>query len=334
MDDYIEAIYDAALFVEVPVLKEKEEKPPMSVHAMVISMLLFTMSLIPLWQETYKESNMVFARHGTAMALGTGPFVMGSMVYGLVEKKRKEKHAEVAGLVLSLGQSIMSGVRHGVAPFMVLTIMTLLLFNTIQLCRATGKVGLTSALIVVNAAHQFFRGDVLSTMLTVAIVVIVAYINEMHIAVRLAHTKGRATTSVSLPVMYSGNTPLIVYYTLAEWSPVRIPLLVSLPCIYGICMHWPSIASQTGYDLARDYKEKGWTLKGWRDSRKVGAHLNRQIKTLTKYNGAILVAMTVVTAYIRPSVNCGTLLLVIQSLQSLLPTNELKSLQRRLRKVW
>ena len=323
----IDQIYDL-VSIDLPQQATKK-KQPVPLEAVAIAFGLYTLSKVPLWHSTFEASNMVFARHGTLMTLGTGPFISSGMAYNLLVKDKNERHALLCGLALSIAQSIYTGMTYGAFASFALIAMSFVLFNAIRICRELGNLDLSSALIVANASQRLYQGDVLSTILTLIIVCAVSFLNGMYIPIGLMHTKSRHVSSARLPLMYSGNTPLVVYYTLMEFLPIHIPLLMGLPIIYGLAMYWPTVANTTGHDLLRGYEEKDFTLKGWRDKKRMGRHINRQVDTLVKYNAAILVAMTVISHYLRPSINCGTLLIVTQVLTSLQPRDEVKTLQRQ-----
>lgn len=322
----LDNVYDA---ISVGDVVKPKKKAPVPVETVAIAVGLYILSKVPLWHSTVEAYNMVFARHGTLMTLGTGPFISSAMAYNLAFKDKNERHALLCGLALSLAQSAYMGLTYGAPAAFALAAMSFVIFNAIRICRELGQLDLSSALIIANASQRLFEGDVLSTCLTFIIVCGVSYLNNMCIPVRLMHTKSRHITSTRLPLMYSGNTPLVVYYTLSEFSPIGVPLLVGLPFIYGLAMYWPTVAETTGHDLLREYEEKDFTLKGWRDKKRMGKHIHRQVDTLVRYNAAILVAMAVVSYYLRPSVNCGTLLIVTQALASLEPRDELRTLQRQ-----
>lgn len=326
----LDEIYDIVSHEFVPKRKKKAPVPPETV---VIALCLYALSSVTLWDSEYDASNMVFARRGTLMTLGTGPFVSSAMAYNLVASDRNERHKMLFGLALSLAQSLYMGFAHGMLATFALSTMSFVIFNAINTCRALGDLDLTSTLIVVSASQRFYQGSVLSTLLTVAVTLAMSYLNDMHIPICLMHTKSRRMTSARLPVMYSGNTPLVVFYTLAEFVPFDMPLALSIPIIYVLALKWPEVASRTGSDMVREYEEKGLSLKGWRDKKKMGQHIQRQIATLVQYNAAILVAMAVVSESLRPSINCGTLLIVTQVLRDLEPRNEMRMLQRLLRRA-
>ena len=325
----LEEIYD---LVSHDIIPQRKKKVPVPVETLVVTACLYFLSNVSLWEASYATSNMVFTRHGTLMTLGTGPFISGAMAYNLAVKDKNEKHRLLFGLALSLAQSVYMGFFYGLLATFALSTMSFVIFNAIRTCDELGDLDLSSALILASASHRFFQGGVLSTLLTVSVIVGMAYLNQMHIPIGLTHTKSRQSISARLPVMYSGNTPLVVFYTLAEYIPFQLPMIVSMPLIYMLALRWPEVASKTGSDVLREYEEKNLTLKGWRDKKKMGQHIHRQVETLVRYNAAILVIMAVVSDGLRPSVNCGTLLIVTQTLQHLEPQRELRTLQRQIRR--
>jgi preprotein translocase subunit SecY len=315
------------------------------IYTIVLSIFAFVLGYVPLYGGFYDKSNatMTYRKGGTMMTLGTQPFVMAGMLYNLAfgsnRKEREDKPDSISvGLLLSLAQCINFAIKGYVAAAVQLSCISFLMLNLIHISDTLEKVSLSTALIVAQGSLRITGSDWVSNTLSLLCIFSFCYIHEMHIPVRLKHKKQRTMTSVKLPLLYSGTTPLIIYYTLEEWlssyTSIFLPIFVALPAIFGLCYYWPQVASTTGYDLGRKYAEQDFTLHGYRDASAVGKFLQRQVTRLTYVNALILVAMASVTSILNPSVSAGTLLIVVQAVQEHMPSTQLRERLRQLRKLF
>lgn len=313
-------------------------------YTIVLSVFAFVLGYVPLYGGFYDNTNatMTFRKGGTMMTLGTQPFVMAGMIYNLVfgsnREGREDKPDSLSvGLILSLGQCINFAVKGYVAAAVQLSCISFLMLNLIHASETLGQLSLSTALIVAQGSSRIVGSDWISNTLSLLCIFSFCYIHEMHIPVRLKHTKIRTSTSVKLPLLYSGTTPLIIYYTLEEWlssyTSIFLPIFIALPAIFGLCYYWPQVASTTGYDLGKKYAEQDFTLHGYRDASAVGKFLHRQVTRLTYINALILVVMASVTALLSPSASAGTLLIVVQAVQEHMPSSLLRERLRQLQKL-
>ena len=311
-----------------------------------LTVCVFLLGYVPLLHgsKTFNDAVMTYQKAGTQMQIGTQPFVMAGMFYNLVFKDLniKNKYTDTAkdslclGLLFSLGQCIQIAFKSNIIVAAQLTLMSFVMFNVINVSDVCEKVSLTTTLIVTQGALRIVKGGFYSNIVTLLCIIAFCVIHEMHIPVRLKHKKLRASTSVKLPLLYSGSTPMIVYYTLEEWfthySNIAIPFLFALPLIFSISYYWPQVTNRTGYDLQRQYAAEEYTLNGWRDASFTGKFFDMQVKKLTLLNSLILIAMVFVSTILNPSVSAGTLLIVVQTLKEHEPTHQLRQLTRRLQK--
>ena len=313
-------------------------------YTIALSVFAFTLGYIPLVGGFYDNTNatMTYRKGGTMMTLGTQPFVMAGMLYNLAFGGNKEGREDnpdglSLGLIFSIGQCAGFAFKGYILAAAQLAIISLALCNAMHFCNKLSTVPLSTALIIAQGALKITKSDWVSNTLSLICIFCFCYVSEMHIPVRLKHKKQRATTSVKLPLLYSGTTPLVIYYTLEEWlasyASIYMPILAALPAVFGLCYYWPRVANTTGYDLGKKYAKQDFTLHGFRDASAVGKFLHRQVTRLTFINAMILVVMASVTALLNPSVSAGTLLIMVQSVQEQMPQNLLRERLRQLRKL-
>lgn len=310
--------------------KSKQKRQPRKrstddyVVTVVLTAVFFIISRVPLWGGTSGlfESDMTFRRANTLMSIGTHPFVTSSMICGLWDKKMPNFRRLVCGFGLGVVQSIYYS--SGVLSAIQLIAMCWILMNAIDYSERHGAISLTTTLIVANASLRILRSDVLSLAVTMACIVALCYIDDIHVSVALTHTKSRQMTSGKLRLLYNGTTPLIIYYTLIEWSPWSVPFILMVPCVYWLCKVWPTVNETTGFHLIKQYGEDNLTLKGWRSTSAMGFHLDRQVKKLCLNNAIILIVMAAVSTFVQPSVSCGTLLILLQAIKQEQPHDQLR----------
>ena len=296
--------------------KKRELTRDDAISLTLLTIFFFFLARVPLFGHKTvgaSESIMTFSRRNSVMALGTSPFVLASMALNLWDSKMENVEVLAAGYVLTIAQALM--ICSGVVSYIELIIVGWALMNAIHFSDSCGTVGLTTILIVVDGANRIVTSGGISIVLSILCVYCMCYINELHIAVRLSHTKSRQDTSARLPLMYSGTTPLIVYYTVMEWIPIDLPFLLCIPCVYFLSLQWPSINNKTGFALMKEYSENDFTMKGWRSPSAMGMHMDKQVQKLAELNAYVLIGMALCSAYAGIGVSAGTVLIIVQAVR-------------------
>ena len=140
--------------------------------------------------------------------------------------------------------------------------------------------------------------------------------------------------------MYNSTTALIMYYTLMEtistWYPpatVLLPrtlsmaVMIAAPClylgVYTINNRLASLNKQTGSDLINNWKKQKYTLKGWRDPKKMSKYIQNIIDRNVHWNTVFICLLWTLGVLYRPSVGITTLFILISVVQKHRPSWQL-----------
>lgn len=331
--DYIETYIFAAQPDPPPAPRPGAEPEKAWKYSAIATFVFFLLARVPLWSASRYDFNgiMTFSRADTWMALGTQPFIVVGMIAQilLAGEEITRRQEILGGLFVSTVQSFL--VTTSWIATAQLLLVSYIMANAIDYLSKYGKVGLSSGLILTNASMGIVRGfaSTYSTMVTFFCLLGALYLNHVRHSVKIKHMTSRVTSSTNLAVMYSGTTPLIVYYTGEEWISYllgrQIPtFLFILPCVYALTIVWPKISKNLGTDVIARLQKEGWGLPGYRSAERMARLIQYKIDHLKLLNAYILCAMAAITLFLRPSVSCGTLLIVVQTLSEFEPKDQLR----------
>ena len=118
-----------------------------------------------------------------------------------------------------------------------------------------------------------------------------------------------------------------MYYTLVEmlagvWTPLEILLQRDLTVntlfaavalfggLYILNRQLPRVEEKTGRDLVRLWKKERYTMKGWRDEKKIGRHVQNIIDRNVFWNTLILFSLWIIGVLFRPPISVTTLFIL------------------------
>lgn len=333
-------------YVVYPFEKVRRKIPEREKH---FNILLFTIialiaSEIPLFGGIRSEnhSEVTFTVSGTLMQLGTQPFVFASMAAPFIFEETKRNTSNILGLLMSffmasqwawMNSSWTGGIQ--------LCFISWLLLQAEVYLEDRGSVSPSTALIFANAARKVLLSiflQPLSFIWMFVLVGLVAWIETLNVSVPLTHMKYRhQSTGMELPVMYNSTTALIMYYTLMEtigswYRPAGImiakqfdlTLFLSIPCLYlGVYFINSRLAvfnKQTGRDLVEKWKKQKYTIKGWRDPKKMYRYVQNLIDRNVHWNTVFICALWTLGFIFRPAVGITTLFILISTVKRYQPS--------------
>jgi len=326
-------------YVVYPFEKVLKKVPNRQKHfnTAIFVVIALILSEIPLLGGVRQEelSEVTFKVSGTLMQLGTQPFVFASMLYPfLFEKKAKNRNqtANVLGLFLSFIMAFQWSYNNGHwGGGLQLCGIAFLLLQSDSYLEERGSVQPTTALIFANAAKGILMSVVVapvSFVWTVLLITLVAWIESLVVTVALTHMKSRSQNqSMPLPVMYNSTTCLIMYYTLVEtistWyvpsavllSKNPFDLLYAAPCLYIgttlINKNLSTFNEQNGKDVVNNWHSEKYTLKGWRDPKKMYKYVQNIIDRNVLWNTIFICALWTLSILFPPAVGITTLFIMI-----------------------
>ena len=343
MLDYIEPY----LIYPFQKLRRKIPSREKYLYTTIFTILALSAAEIPLIGAIKKESvsEVTFKVSGTLMQLGTQPFVFASMVAPLLLDKDNENGTNIIGFLISIFMALHWGIveSNWIATFQLCFVAYVLLQSEVYL-KKRGAISPSTALIFANASKRILLSlfiSPLSFLWALILMAGVAWIENINITVPLTHMRYRMQTmSMELPVMYNSTTALIMYYTVIEilssiWTPARILLanniswniLISAPMLYmGVYLINNQLASfnnQTGKDLVQTWKKQKFTIKGWRDPKKMYKYVQNIIDRNVQWNTIFICALWTLGILYRPSVGITTLFILVGTIKRNRPTWQL-----------
>jgi preprotein translocase subunit SecY len=290
-------------------------------------------------------SEVTFKVSGTLMQLGTQPFVFASMAAPFIFDKAEKHSSDLLGLFLSVFMAIQWAYRESswVGGLQLCAVGWALLQAEVYL-KDRGAISPSTALIFANASRSLLLSIFvapISFVWTLILILVVAWIESLNVSVPLTHQKIRhQSTGMELPVMYNSTTALIMYYTLIEtvgtWYPPANVLLVrsfgwsilkAAPCLYvGVYLvnnRLAALNEQTGKDLVDKWKEQKYTIKGWRDPKRMYKYVQNIIDRNVHWNTVFICALWTLGALYRPSVGITTLFILIGTIKKHRPSWQL-----------
>lgn len=304
--------------------------------AMVV-LLGLVMSHVPLLYGTEPvqlENNLItFRVSGTLMQFGTQPFVFASMAYNLIYDRGE--HARARSRALGMVCSVLMCLRwtlweeHHWFCGVQLMAVSVLLLQAMCYLDTRGSVHLSTALIFAQASERILAAAFsLSILWAILLIGAVSWIETLVVTVPLTHlTRKSQTVSMPLPVMYNSTSSLVMYYTLVEmlagvWTPLEILLQRDLTVntlfaavalfggLYILNRQLPRVEEKTGRDLVRMWKKERYTMKGWRDEKKIGRHIQNIIDRNVFWNTLILFSLWLIGVLFRPPISVTTLFIL------------------------
>jgi preprotein translocase subunit SecY len=320
-------------------------------NTVIFTVIALMASEIPLFGgiATDSTSEVTFKVSGTLMQLGTQPFVFASMAAPFLFDKNKDKDSQhssdILGLVLSVFMAFQWAYRESswIGGLQLCAVAWALVQAEVYL-KDRGAISPSTALIFANASRQLLLSifvSPVSFVWTLILFVAVACIESLNVSVPLTHQKYRhQSTGMELPVMYNSTTALIMYYTLMEtistWYPpatVLLPrtlsmaVMIAAPClylgVYTINNRLASLNKQTGSDLINNWKKQKYTLKGWRDPKKMSKYIQNIIDRNVHWNTVFICLLWTLGVLYRPSVGITTLFILISVVQKHRPSWQL-----------
>jgi len=306
----------------------------------IFVVLALIASEIPIFggiRQVNSYSEVTFKVSGTLMQLGTQPFVFASMAAPFLFDKAEKHSSDILGLILSVFMAAQWAYQNSswLGGLQLCGAAWVLLQAEIYL-RDRGAISPSTALIFANASRSLLLSIFVSPLAfiwTLILIVVVAWIETLNVSVPLTHTKYRhQSTGMELSVMYNSTTALIMYYTLMEtvgtWytpAAVLLPriltmhLLIAAPCLYlGVYLinnRLAGINEQTGRDLVEKWKKQKYTIKGWRDPKRMYRYIQNIIDRNVHWNTVFICVLWTLGVLFRPAVGITTLFILIGTIK-------------------
>lgn len=308
-------------------------------NTVVFTIIALIASEIPLINGIRIENNseVSFKVYGSLMQLGTQPFVFASMVAPLLFDKTDKHHGDILGFLLSIFMALNWAYAESnwIGGIQLMAVSYILLQAEVYL-KDRGAISPSTALIFANASRRLLMSLFIypiSFIWTVILILSVAWIETLSVTIPLTHMKYRLqTTSMEIPVMYNSTTALIIYYTIVEivaniYQPVQVLLpnelqwtfFVAAPALYlGVYLINNNMAAfneQTGKDLVQNWKKQKYTIKGWRDPKRMYRYVQKIIDRNVNWNTIFICLLWSLGIIYRPSVGITTLFILISTIK-------------------
>lgn len=279
-------------------------------NSLLFTILFYCLSFVPLYElrsESKFNSVVSFSSAGTLMTIGTQPFIFGSMVSKYMDKENPYETGMAIGFLASLIQATTIGLK---IDSILLTCMTIAMYQAQIYIHKKGSVDLSSALIFIRAssglAISIYQAPsyCITTCITICICL---FIDSFVVHIPIKSSVSRYGSSIPLKMMYNGMTPLITWETSLEGY---YSLLVSLGyehiafylipgyhivsfILYSfglitISLSWQYITKSNGYTMIANWKKEKIHLKGYRSDQAAGKFVNDTINQLVKWNTIFL----------------------------------------------
>lgn len=306
-------------------------------NVIVFTVLALISSRIPLWRGIVADSDseISFKVFGTLMQLGTQPFVFASMVGPFLFKEPRKLSLTILGFLLSCFMSIHWGWMNGsIIGCVELMAMSFILLNAEVYLEDRSLISPTTSLLFANGCSKillsaYFRP--ISFLWTWVLALIVTWIEHLSVTVSVNHTRHRHQgIGIELPVMYNSTTALVIYYTIFEtfahwYSPFKLFLASGGSFLLGACCvclgvylingRLASINNTSGADLISKWKKQKYTLKGWRDPKRMSRHVQNLIDRNVHWNTIFICVLWILGTLSPPSVGVTTLFIMINTVK-------------------
>ena len=299
-------------------------------NSLMVIGIYFLASFIPLFggqvSNNVMKSITIFQVHGSLMTLGTQPYIIASMCGQFMDIK-EEHQMLVVGFLLSLIQIVVYS--RSLMIILQLTLVSWSLFKAMSWLRYNGTVNLTSGLLFLNSSGQFIRFFFSwGTLPTLLFVAFAASINDCSVPIPISHQKSKhQPIGTSIPIMYNGTTALIICYTVFEYIKwffnsnvlMFIEKLAMGFFIYFMNQNLHKQQGRTGLDLIKQWKSKGYSIKGWRSIPKQGKYIENIIQQCLVQNTMIIILLWLLGYVFQPTVPLTTLLMMTELVQKHVP---------------
>ena len=310
-------------------------------YTLIFTVIALVASEIPLVGGIRSDysSEVTFKVSGTLMQLGTQPFVFASMAAPFIVEKVEKQSSNILGLLLSFCMAFQWAWNNS-SWFggLELCLVGWALLQAEVYLEERGSISPSTALIFANASRKvllsiFFQPISFAWMLI--LIVAVAWIESLNVSLPVTHMKYRhQSTGMELPVMYNSTTALIMYYTIIEtistWYPpagflmsnrIEKNILMAAPILYtGVYLinkRLSTLNKQNGKDLVEKWKEQKYTIKGWRDPKKMYKYVQNIIDRNIYWNTVFICALWTGSVIYPPSVGITTLFILIGTVKRL-----------------
>lgn len=337
-------------WIQTPVEKPYKTIKPLARHKNSFALItfFFCLSYFPMWRSTVGDATSLtsFRRDGSLMALGTQPFVMSSMIAGIIPYKLESHHKELCGFLLSIMQATLFG---SVGSWLSLATIAYIIMESNLWLKHYGSMGLSTGLICVNASIRFMMHLGWSSLSTTLVVFALSWITECNVKVPVVHRRARLSHSAaaSLPVMYNNTSAYVVYISLMEWiiwfgvpySPLLLSQTLGLhtpivavimaSSVHIINKEWYKLQNRTGYDMVIKWQKQKMSIRGWRSIRRSGQFVEKIIIQCVNQNTILLMCMWFVGLLLQPSIPVTTIMILVEVVQEYLPKGVWHSLTSR-----
>lgn len=324
-----------------PFEKVSRKIPDREKHFNILVFTLFSLlaSCIPLWGSHVRDSGseISFKIFGSLMQLGTQPFVFSSMVSPFLFKEPKKSTTNIVGFLLSILMSFHWILTKGsFIGGIELMLMSLFLLNAEFYLEERSLISATTSLIIANASSKilmsiYFRPIAFIWMWV--LVLLVSWIDSLSVSVPLTHMKHRhQSTGVELPVMYNSTSALIMYYTVFEtfahwYKPfgIFLPSELDYSFLFGAFFVWvgiyvinkklTDINKTNGRDLVSKWKKQKYTLKGWRDPKKMSKYVQNIVDRNVQWNTVFTCVLWTLSKLFPAPVGVTTLFILISTVK-------------------
>jgi len=282
-------------------------------------------------------SQITFKSSGTLMQLGMQPFAFASMLSPFVIGTQKDGHStDVLGFIMSCIMSAHWGMNNGwIGTVQMIAVAFGILQAEVYLKPRT-ITSPSTALVFANASKELVLSSYIqpvSFVWTLALMCVVSWVDSLQVTIPMAHTKARGqTVAAPLPVMYNSTSALVLYYTavelLAHWyRPASVLIsrsrnaytILSLACLCAgvafINTYLSALYEKNASLVVKKWKEENYSLKGWRDTKRIHKFVQRVINRNVRWNSIFICVLTGL-GYVYPtSVGVTTLFIMLSTVK-------------------
>lgn len=283
-------------------------------------------------QVTTYDDSVTFRVYGTWMQLGTQPFVFAGMLSALIFDKNDDfkLRTRVLGFIIA----VFNAVQWTVASQQSWLCTAQLIFvsygmlQVLEYLDIYGSVEFSTALIFARAAENIVVSLASTgTIWTVALILIVAWLDGLVVTLPLSYKNGRQRISMPLSLMYNSTSALIMYSTALESILMFFPginmladytwgrqLFLSVPCVYlavfWLNRHLPELEQTSGRHLVKKWKKDGYKMKGWRKDTSMSQYVQTLIDRNVFWNSIFICVLWSFGHIFKPSTNVTTLFIL------------------------
>lgn len=282
-------------------------------HSIATVVLFYLLSWVPVTDDRVdSQATTSFQVSGSLMAIGTQPFVVARIF-----------HSEpVVGFLLAAAQSLYRWWGH---PWHVL------LFCAVSWCtlqviywlKYNGRPSLTAGLVALDTASRLYTLNWrIAPAIITATAMLICYDFTLPVPISHKRVKHRPI-SASISIMYNGVVALVLFYTALEFIEffVSVPRVwLELPgaviCVWCLNPMWHKRNKRTGWDLMKGWKQKGYSLKGWRSMQRQGQFVERTIQQCLYHSSIVIIIGSVFDILLAYPVRLTPLMMTLELVRS------------------